>query len=311
MRLFTRLEEVLPRHFLNPVVTLGVFDGVHRGHQAILGDVRRLSRDLGGEGVVITFDPHPETVLRGAPPPTILSLPHRLLLLQRMGTQNCIVFPFDDLFSTMSANTFLREILVDRMAIAGLVMGPDNRFGKGGEGNIDLARAVAGEAGFQVVETAPVIVDDAPISSTRVRQVIRDGDLEKATAMLGRPITFLGHVVRGDGRGHRIGFPTANLDLEGELLPPNGVYLGTTAFQRRVLRSLVNIGVRPTFDGHKRVVEVHILNFNADLYGLSLEVVLHRRLRDEMRFSRVEDLVNQLHRDREMALAGRAPRPAQ
>jgi riboflavin kinase/FMN adenylyltransferase len=303
MRLFTRIEEVQPKHFRHPVATVGVFDGVHLGHQAILHDIRRLAREAEGEGVVLTFQPHPEAVLRGAPPPSIHSLPHRLLLLQRAGAENVVVIDFNEAMSKVPAEDFLRR-LVDQMGMVGFVMGPDNRFGQGGEGNIEFARKMGQDLKFRVHATPPVQVSGQRVSSTAIRAAIRDGELDLAAAMMSRPVTFLGEVVKGDGRGSRIGFPTANLALPDELHPPNGVYLATTTLQRKIFRSLVNIGVRPTFEGTKRMVEVHLLNFTGHLYGLSLEVIIHRRLRDEKKFRKVEDLVSQLQKDREAALVG-------
>ncbi|MCZ6690956.1 MAG: bifunctional riboflavin kinase/FAD synthetase [Planctomycetota bacterium] len=298
MRIFTHLQEINPKNFDNAVVTVGVFDGMHLGHQAILRDLLRLAEIKKGEGVVVTFDRHPAETLTGKAPPWILSLAHRMLILQRASAQNVVIMAFDEKMANLTAEGFIREILKEQFGAVGLVMGPGNNFGKGGEGTAKTARKLGKKHGIQVIETQPIIVDGKTVSSTAIREAILRGDLDEANSMMGRPVTLLGEVVEGEGRGRKIGFPTANLDLRGEILPPNGVYAGTTTYQRRVFRSMMNIGVRPTFSGDKRVVEVHLLDFQGDLYGLSIEVTLLAHLREEKKFDRVEDLVQQLERDR-------------
>ena len=303
MRIFTRLDEISPTHFSRPVVTIGVFDGLHLGHQAILRDLQNMAIDEDGEGVVLTFDRHPDAILRGAAPPTIHSVPHRLLMLDRAGMDNAVVISFDESMAGVTAEGFIRDILKGRFGAVGLVMGPGNNFGKGGRGDAEVAGKLGSEFGLRVEQTRPITVEDKLVSSTAVRAAILEGDLDLAGAMLGRPMTLLGRVTRGAGRGRQIGFPTANLDVNGEIHPPNGVYVGTTSFQRRVYRSMVNIGVRPTFPGEgEKTIEVHLLDFKGDLYGLSVEVAIVSRIREEKKFDRVEDLVRQLEVDRAAAI---------
>lgn len=302
MRIFTHLREITPKHFNRPVVTVGVFDGVHRGHQAILQDLCNLADEERGEGVVLTFDRHPDEVLKGSGPPWIHSLPHRLLLLSRAGADNAVVVPFDKEMAAVTAEEFIQTILKDRFGAVGLVMGPGNNFGKGGRGDIQLVRQMAKEYRLRVRETLPVVVRGRRASATAIREAILAGDLELTTAMMGGPVTLLGKVVEGEGRGKQIGFPTANLDVAGELHPPNGVYAATTSFQRKIYRSMLNIGVRPTFAEGKKTVEVHVFDFEGDLYGLTLEVAIITRLRDEKKFKKVGDLTKQLRKDQEAAL---------
>lgn len=303
MRIFTHIKEIAPTHFERPVVTVGVFDGMHRGHQAILHDLQSLARQEGGEGVVVTFDRHPDELLTGTAPAWIHSLPHRLLLLDRAGAENAVVIPFDKEMAGVTAEEFIRDTLKGRFGAVGLVMGPGNNFGKGGEGDIQAARRLGQEHDMTVRETLPVLVSGRVVSSTAIREAIIEGDLEGATRMLGGPVTLLGKVVEGAGRGEDMGFPTANLDLGGELHPPHGVYAGTTTFQRRVYRSMVNIGVRPTFSGKETTVEVHLLDFQGDLYGLTIEVAILERLRDERKFDSPEDLAKQLRLDRDAVIS--------
>jgi len=300
MRRVHGIEDLAPGLFRGPVAALGVFDGVHLGHRAVLAEAAALAASRGGEPVAVTFDIHPRVVVDGTAPAVLTSLPHRLLLLEAAGAAAAVVLRFDAGLRERSAEWFLEEVLVARMGIAGLVLGPDSHFGKDRRGNPDLARAVLGPRGIPVRGVERVAGPRGPVSSTAVRQAILSGDLGEASALLGRPPSLLGTVVRGDGRGRALGFPTANLDPGPELRPPGGVYAGRLRLpDGRDLPCLVNVGGRPTFRsaGGGETVEAWIPGFEGDLYGREVEVSFLARLREERRFAGPEELRAQIARD--------------
>jgi riboflavin kinase/FMN adenylyltransferase len=312
MRIHRDLDGLSSERFRAPAVTVGVFDGVHRGHMAILDELRRAAARAGGESVVLTFDVHPRRLLSGEAPPTITSLEHRLVLFERAGVDAAVVLRFDRALAALSAEEFLREVLVGRIGMKALVLGADAHFGRGREGNIAFLDARKEALGFTLVSVAllPAASEgEEAVSSTAIRRAVREGRLADAARMLGRPPALLGRVERGDGRGRTIGFPTANLALHQELTPPRGVYVASVLLDGVRYRALVNIGVRPTFNAAgasgppRESVEAHLLGFEGDLYGRVLEVELLARLRDERRFPSKEALVAQIRADREAALA--------
>ena len=286
------IEGLSPGAFLRPVATLGVFDGVHLGHRAVIAETAALAREVGGEAVAVTFDIHPRVVVDGAGPAMLTSLPHRLLLLGRAGVAAAVVLRFDGDLRERSAESFLEEILIGRMGIGGLVLGPDTHFGKDRRGNPELARRVLGPRGIPVRDVGRVAGPGGPVSSTAVREALRTGDLDGAAAMLGRPPSVLGTVVRGEGRGRGLGFPTANLDPSLEIRPPRGVYVGRVSLPGDPW-CLANVGGRPTFHpggGVPDTVEAWIPGFEGDLYGRVLELSFMGKLREERRFSGPGDL---------------------
>jgi riboflavin kinase/FMN adenylyltransferase len=313
MRRVEGLEEVAPGLFRRPAATLGVFDGVHRGHRAVLEETVRLAAEGGGEAVAVTFDVHPRVVVEGKGPGMLTSLPHRLALLERAGAAGVVVLRFDGALRERSAEWFLEEFLVARMGISGLVLGPDSHFGRDRRGNPDLARGVLGPRGIPVRSLGRVQGRYGPISSTAIREAVRAGDLERAEEMLGRPPGVLGTVVRGDGRGRSLGFPTANLDLHHEIRPPRGVYAGSVRLPSGEERPcLVNVGGRPTFhpEEARETVEAWIPGFEGDLYGRDLEVSFLAKIREERRFSGPGDLREQILRDHAAMVEWRGRRGA-
>jgi len=313
MRTYRGLEGVTQAAFRDPAVTIGVFDGVHRGHQAVLQALREEAAREGGESVVITFDTHPRGVLTGAPPPLLTSLEHRLELFERAGIDATIVLHFDERLADVTAEAFVRDVIVGRIGARAVVLGADSHFGRGREGNVAFLEREKPRYGFRL-RAVPLLPDEAApggaehVSSTAIRRAISEGRLDDAARMLGRPPALLGRVVPGDGRGRSIGFPTANLEPLHDVRPPRGVYLALVPLACAVHRALVNVGVRPTFDGPPReVIEVHILGFSGDLYGRTLKVRFLRKLRDERRFPSVPALVAQIERDRADALAAEIP----
>jgi len=286
------------------VTSLGVFDGVHLGHQAILARNVELARELGAEPTVVTFSSHPKAVLLGRAPRTLTTLDHRLEHFERAGIEHTLVLPFDEEVRRTPAQTFAEELLVERLRTRHFVLGFDSKFGVGREGDADFLRGL----GHPVTVVPMVVIAKRGVSSTAIREAVELGDLEGAQRMLGRRVSVLGEVVHGNRLGHELGFPTANLDLHHELHPPVGVYACQASLLEDASRSAVesrhpavaNIGFRPTVDGERPalpLVEVHLLDFQGELYGRRLEVEFVRCLRGEQKFAGLDALRAQIERD--------------
>ncbi|MCF6156555.1 MAG: bifunctional riboflavin kinase/FAD synthetase [Candidatus Brocadia sp.] len=299
----------LPRKINYPVVTIGMFDGVHRGHQKIIECIRHYALTRKGESVVITFNRHPKSIIENRPPSFIISMDHRLSLFERLGVDHTVVLQFDQKLAEMTAEDFIREILVCWLGVKCIVLGFNCHFGKDRQGNITLVRKLADHYGFEVYECPPVIYRGQVISSTAIRQAILNGELDKAEAMLGRPVSILGTVVKKSGRGRILGYPTANLNLHHEVRPPQGVYGTKVRWAEQDYLALTNIGLRPTFakepftsEDETLEIEVHILDFQGSLYGQNLEVQFLFKIRDEIPFQTVEELKAQIEKDKEILL---------
>ena len=303
LRRFRGLEAPTPDAFRSPVVTIGMFDGLHRGHRHVIEHLCALADQVAGDAVVVTFESHPRLVLEGEAPGLLLSTEHRLLLLERLGVTAAVLLPFDEQMRQTSHETFVRDLLVKRIGVSTLLLGFDSNFGHGGTGTATTVAPLADEFGFEIVEAPPISLDGEPISSSRIRAAIREGDFATASDMLGRTPALYGVVVRGDGRGRTLGFPTANIDLEGELMPPPGVYQVVTTLRGERRAAVANIGVRPTFlpDGEEGpvlpVLEVYVPGIDFEFYGERMEVELVRKIRDERRFPSKEALVAQIKQD--------------
>jgi riboflavin kinase/FMN adenylyltransferase len=283
------------------VVSIGVFDGVHLGHRAILVENVARARELSALPTVVTFRDHPKRVLLGHAPRTLTTLEHRLELFRRAGVEHTLALEFTSELREVTAEDFVRTILVDRLGAVAFVLGFDSKFGRDRAGGPELLVHM----GLPVQVVPEVIVDQRAVSSTAIREAVELGDLAGAARMLGRRVSVFGEVVHGDALGRRIGFPTANLDLHHELHPPNGVY-ACWAHRIRPDRPaaaephpcVVNIGVRPTVSpGESRRVEVHLIDFEGDLYGEHLELEFVALLRPEQRFEGLEGLQSQIGRD--------------
>jgi riboflavin kinase/FMN adenylyltransferase len=282
------------------VVTIGVFDGVHRGHQEIIGHAVKRARELGVQSVVVTFDPHPSEVVRpGSHPPVLTEPARKAELIEQLGVDVLCVLPFTLEFSRLSAEAFVHDVLVAHLHAALIVVGENFRFGHRAAGDVDLLRRLGRTFGF-AVEGAPLVADDSTVfSSTYIRSCVDAGDVIAAARALGRPHRVEGVVVRGDGRGREIGFPTANL-LTGRYaaVPADGVYAAWLVRGRgERLPAAVSIGTNPTFSGRERRVEAYVLDFDADLYGERLALDFATRLRDMRTYTGVEPLVAQINED--------------
>lgn len=309
MEVFVGVEH-LSRFIRNPVITIGNFDGVHRGHQALFERVKEWAAKLHGESVVMTFYPQPLQVLAPeAGPPLITLHDRKIQLIGSCGIDVTIVIPFDREFSRISAPSFVKDLLVGKIGIKAIVVGYDYRFGYGRQGDIDFLREMGDECGFIVDIVSGVQVEETVVSSTLIRQLIRDGDLREAGRLLGRPYEVSGTVITGRRRGGRLlGFPTANIRLSGQACPRPGVYAVEAEVNGSRYGGAANLGYNPTFGDDELSLEVHILDFDKDIYGKPISVRFIDRLRDEVRFSGVEELVQQIRKDVETArqiLAGR------
>ena len=281
-----------PRPLPRVVLTLGNFDGVHLGHQAIIGRATEEARKLGGQAVVLTFEPHPIAVL--APdraPPLLQPLRDRLALFREHGVSVTVLERFTRAFAALTPEEFVQDFLLRHLDLAHVVVGHNVSFGKGRAGTVETLADLGRRHGFAVDVVGPVAVDGVQVSSTTLRGVLREGDMRRAHRMLGRPFGMRGRVVTGEQRGRTLGFPTANLHIRPHLvLPPDGVYAVAVPLDGRRIPAVLNIGIRPTFGERRRTIEVHLLDWSGDLYGRWLVVELIERLRGEQAFAGVDAL---------------------
>jgi riboflavin kinase/FMN adenylyltransferase len=294
---------------MKSALTIGNFDGVHRGHKALvesLLDFKRRSNDATVRTVVLTFDPHPVEVLRpGTQVLKLTPLPEKIRLLSELGVDEVRVVPFTETFARTSARAFFDKVILDAFEPAHLSIGSNFFFGHAREGTPELMADWCRAAGIPAHVQAPIESDGELVSSSRIRQHIKDGAVTAASRLLGRNFTVGGEVLHGDKRGRQLGFPTANLVPASDLcLPKNGVYLSSATVEGRTFASITNVGTRPTFRGSGHLsVETHLLNFDGDLYGKQLTVEFRDRIRDEKRFEGVEHLIKQIQADIEVAKA--------
>jgi len=306
MREYNGLDSVEPE--ANSVVSVGTFDGVHRGHQRLVERVKELAAERGGCATLVTFEPHPQLVLQKTdkPPIRILTtLEEKREIVRQLGVDRFVVLAFTDDFSRMSAREFVLEVLVKRIGCAAIVVGPDHGFGKRREGTIETLRELGGEFGFAVEVVPELVLDGREVSSTAIRKTLElEGDVRTAAEMLGRPYEVRGVVGRGAGRGRDLGFPTANLvlDTPHKLLPKDGIYAGKAVVRGETFPAAINIGVRPTFNGGHRVVEAHILGNVGNLYGTHIRIQFVERIRDEVAFRTAAELVERMKEDVEETL---------
>jgi riboflavin kinase/FMN adenylyltransferase len=299
----------LPRLPNGTTVTVGSFDGVHLGHQAVLHEIGRRARDSGRASVLVTFDPHPlEVVNPEAAPPLLTTGPERLEILAQSPLDYVLLLRFDRHLASLTPEDFVREILLDRCAVRELVIGHDHGFGRGRSGDVETLRRLGAAEGFDVDVVDPVDFGGQHVSSSRIRRAVAGGDLVTARAMLGRPYSVVGRVGQGERRGRLLGVPTINLSelSPRKLLPPDGVYAVRVEWRGGHAGGMMNQGPKPTFEDGRRTLEAHLFEVDAELYGEWVRVEWVERLRDIERFESVQHLRKQLERDRSRALAALA-----
>ncbi len=300
MRIFNGLVGV--EKIKKPVITIGTFDGVHLGHQKIIENLVQKANEVGGESVLMTFSPHPRMVL--------FPDSHNLQLIQTeeekykklatTGIENCIIFPFTFEFSRLSAMEFVRDILVNKLNIHTIIIGYDHQFGRNREGNISYLQEVSSIYDFQAVEIPAREIDAVNVSSTKIRRAILEGEIELANQYLGNPYILTGKVIQGNQLGRTIGFPTANIQVNDstKIIPGNGVYLVQVHYREFLLNGIMNIGVRPTVgESVENRIEIHIFDFNEDIYGQELQVLVIKKVRNEFKFDSVDQLASQIAED--------------
>lgn len=285
------------------MVTIGTFDGVHRGHEVVLSALKDIARNIGGESVVITLWPHPRAVLQpeGGNIRILSTLDEKILLLEQKGIDNLLVLPFTRELASLSPEEFLRFYLVQKIKVHTLVVGFDHQFGKNRQGDIELLRTFAAQNSIDVYQPEAHLVDGQKVSSTLIRKLLENGQIEQANDFLGYAYPLTGSVTGGSRIGRTIGFPTANIELADpmKLIPAGGVYAVTVLAGGVWRQGMLNIGRRPTISDNPlhQTIEVHIFDYDQDLYGKNLTLAFHFRLRDEMKFSNVQELKRQLERD--------------
>ncbi|EIM64016.1 bifunctional riboflavin kinase/FAD synthetase [Desulfobacter postgatei] len=291
--------------FNNAVITIGNFDGVHKGHQALLNQVIETGRRIGGTCIAMTFEPHPLRALGISTPPLITRRDQKIELIKASGIDVLICLPFDKSFAQISAQEFIEDILVKKIGMKTIVIGPDYSFGKNRAGNVALLKAKGGELGYETIVPdwiRDVETDTERISSTRIRELVMDGHVDRAKNYLGRFYQIRGKVIKGRKRGgSQLGFPTANIKLHDELCPKFGVYAVTVETIHGNFKGVANIGFSPTFGDGMFTIEVHILDFKEDIYESRIRVNMVKRLRDEIKFSSIAQLSDQIRKDIEKA----------
>lgn len=282
------------------IVTLGTFDGVHKGHKSILEKLKNSSKETGCESLVLTFFPHPRMVLQQAEGLKLLNtMDEKAHLLELFGIDNLIIHPFSKEFSRLTAEEFVKDVLVDRLNTKKIIIGYDHRFGRNRTADINDLIRFGSEYGFEVEQISALEVEEVSVSSTKIRNALNEGLISKANRYLGYPYFITGRVATGKQLGRTIGFPTANIKLteDYKLVPAHGVYAVSAQINGKTVLGMMNIGLRPTVDGTTETIEVHFFDFNQDIYGANLRISLHHRLRFEQKFSGIEALKEQLERD--------------
>jgi riboflavin kinase/FMN adenylyltransferase len=301
MVVLRHLERV-GRRFVRPVLTLGNFDGVHRGHRAILRRVVERAAQLQGSPLALTFEPHPVAVLAPQHAPALLNdWRMRIEQIVAAGVENVIVQRFTSAFAAVEAEDFVRRLLVEGLGVSAVIVGHRVRFGHGRRGDAELLQRCGRQLGIEIEIVGPIEVDGCLVSSSTIRRAVAQGDLDRARALLGRSHAVSGRVVHGHQRGRGLGFPTANLSLGRVVLPPDGVYAVRARVDTTWWPGVANLGFAPTFQDQRRSLEVHLLDFDAPLYGRRLDVTFEARLRGEKKFASVQALVEQIRADADQA----------
>ena len=288
----------------NPVVTIGTFDGVHKGHRKVISRLKELASEMKGESVIFTFSPHPRQILTPGEGNLRLltTLEEKIRLFEEAGIDNLIAFPFTKEFSNLSYSDFVKTILVDKINTRCLVVGYDHKFGKDREGGFDFLRKCAEKYQFRAEKLDALTMNDVNISSTKIRAALQNGDIDKANDFLGYRFTLHGSVVEGQKLGRKIQFPTANIEASdpNKIIPGYGVYAVTARFNGTIYRGMLNIGTRPTVNNNadRRSIEVHLFDFSEDIYGKQIELCFYHKIREEQKFNSIDSLKAQLEKDK-------------
>lgn len=302
MELIRGLYNLRDKH-RGSVATIGNFDGVHRGHQAVMAQLTDAARELGTSTTVITFEPLPEEHFMGAKAPARLTpLYDKIGLLETLGIDRILCLPFNAALAQLSAETFIDKVLVTGLGVKRLVVGDDFRFGYQRKGDFELLQQEGNRHGFDVVDTNTLTADDSRVSSTRIREALAKGEFQQAEDFLGHPFTMGGRVFHGDKRGRLLGFPTANIRIARRISPLHGVFaVEVHGVSDAHLPAVANIGTRPTVGGTGFQIEIHLLNFSGDLYGQRIQIRVRHKIRDEQRFESLDELVAQITKDSDQA----------
>ena len=302
MQVFESLD--FEEKFANPILTIGNYDGLHLGHRKIIERVEIKARENKGTSMLMTFHPHPLTILK---PDRFIGLitplPVKKRRIEEAGLAVMFIISFTDEFHLISPESFVENILVQKLGIKGLIVGYDFKFGKGGKGNVEYLAAKSTQYGFFFDIQEAITLDNEKVGSNRIRRMIQEGDVKKAGLHLGRPYMIEGTVMAGDGRGRTIGFPTINLQTEFPLIPGRGVYVSSVEIGGKRLPAVTNIGFNPTFDGQSLTIETYIMDFSQDLYNQKVALYFLDRIRDEVKFSSVDELKDRIRKDVEIARA--------
>ncbi len=288
------------------ILTLGTFDGVHVGHQKIIQKLIQNASDYNCESLILTFFPHPRMVLQeGSDLKLLNTIDEKSALLEKMGLDNLVIHPFDKEFSRLTAEEFVKTILVDALNIQKIIIGYDHRFGRNRSANIDDLILYGKHYNFEVEQISAQEINAVSISSTKIRNAILEGNMALANEYLGYTYNLKGTVIKGKKLGRTIGFPTANLKIEEEykLIPKNGVYIVKSSINQKIVFGIMNIGINPTVNGEKLSIEVHFIDFDGDLYNSKIEISVLERIRDEQKFDSIELLKNQIQEDKDVAIS--------
>lgn len=303
MKIYRSIEDY--NEVKRSVVTIGTFDGIHLGHKKILSRLIKSSKNKDLNSVVLTFFPHPRIILNKYNEVKMIdTLDEKIIHLNEIGIDSLIIHPFDKNFSLLSANQFIKDFLVDKLKIKHIIIGYDHRFGKGREASVTDLKNYADDYDFTVEEIKAQEIEKITVSSTKIRNSINQGDIKTTEKYLGRYFNLTGKVVKGDGLGKKINYPTANIFIEEtyKIIPKDGVYLVETIIKDKLFKGMMNIGHRPTIGTNVKSIEVHLFNFNEDIYGKVISVKMISKIRDEKKFSSIEALKEQLVKDENYCL---------
>ncbi|WP_337865752.1 bifunctional riboflavin kinase/FAD synthetase [Ignavibacterium sp.] len=304
MNIFRKIDEI--GYDKQTVLTLGTFDGIHLGHQLIIKKVIACSEENNLKNIVITFHPHPRKVINPELQLKILTTTEEQInILEKLGVQNLFIIDFTKEFAELTPEEFVKNYLVDKIGISRIVIGYDHHFGKGRGGDVEFLKASGKKYDFEILQIQPFVIDDEPVSSTKIRNALESGEIKRANKMLGRTYSFSGVVVEGDKRGRELGYPTANIKIsdDDKMLPQIGIYAVLVELDGIEHKALLSIGKRPTFYNDGKVIpEVYIYDFNNDIYGKEIKVKLIEKLRGEEKFNSAEELIRQMNIDKENGL---------